>query len=343
MPFADHNAMIDPSTADVTARVLSASRASAARWTIRSSRVAWISARVSRRQTAAWYGRWGVNYIYGTSGVLRAADALDAAISDYCQRGAAWLASVQNSDGGFGETCASYSDSTQKGRGRARLADRLGADSDCSPLAAPATASPSEPRAICSTRRTRPDPGTNTPRRALGFHACFYLEYGLYRHSFSLSALARYRAPTERPEEFRHGRLGCVGMRRTRRDFPSHSYHQMTSYILGNRLPGIERFPLVLMLEPLHACNLACTGCGRIREYRADDHREANGQRVPAAVEECRAPIRLHLRRRTDHLSGVEDLVPSFWTGKAHLPFYPRHVHPAALCTSSGPRLTIRN
>jgi len=42
----------------------------------------------------------------------------------------------------------------------------------------------------------------------------------------------------------------------------------MTGYIAGNRIRGVERFPLVMMLEPLHACNLTCTGCGRIREYR---------------------------------------------------------------------------
>ena len=65
----------------------------------------------------AWYGRWGVNYVYGTSGVLRALETVALTARDYCQRAVTWLRAVQNDDGGFGESIASYYDAKLKGRG----------------------------------------------------------------------------------------------------------------------------------------------------------------------------------------------------------------------------------
>ena len=65
----------------------------------------------------AWYGRWGVNYVYGTSGVLRALETVALTAREYCQRAVAWLRAVQNADGGFGESIASYYDPTRKGQG----------------------------------------------------------------------------------------------------------------------------------------------------------------------------------------------------------------------------------
>jgi squalene-hopene/tetraprenyl-beta-curcumene cyclase len=201
VPFADHNAMIDPSTADVTARVLEC----LARFgrPVDDPVVARGLDYLRSQQTAdgAWYGRWGVNYIYGTSGVLRAADALDAASSDYCQRGAAWLASVQNSDGGFGETCASYSDSTQKGRGPSTPSQTAWAVIGL--LAAGRSSDNVTDRAARYLLDSQNPAGSwdEHATTGTGFPCVFYLKYGLYRHSFSLSALARYRALTQRPED----------------------------------------------------------------------------------------------------------------------------------------------
>jgi hopanoid biosynthesis associated radical SAM protein HpnH len=65
----------------------------------------------------------------------------------------------------------------------------------------------------------------------------------------------------------------------------------MTGYIAGKRLRGVKRFPLVMMLEPLHACNLTCTGCGRIREYRSTITQKLTVSQCLAAAEECDAPI----------------------------------------------------
>ncbi len=65
----------------------------------------------------------------------------------------------------------------------------------------------------------------------------------------------------------------------------------MTAYLLRKKLSGEKRFPLVLMLEPLHACNLSCVGCGRIREYAGTLHQRLSIDQCLAAVEECGAPI----------------------------------------------------
>ncbi|MBN1393712.1 MAG: adenosyl-hopene transferase HpnH [Pirellulales bacterium] len=73
--------------------------------------------------------------------------------------------------------------------------------------------------------------------------------------------------------------------------FPLSLTRSMTSYLLRKRLAGETHFPLVLMLEPLHACNLTCTGCGRRREYAEWLHRQLTVERCLAAAEECGAPI----------------------------------------------------
>ena len=73
--------------------------------------------------------------------------------------------------------------------------------------------------------------------------------------------------------------------------FPLSLTLDLTGYIAGKRLRGAGRFPLVMMLEPLHACNLTCTGCGRIREYRSTITQKLTVDQCLAAAEECGAPI----------------------------------------------------
>lgn len=73
--------------------------------------------------------------------------------------------------------------------------------------------------------------------------------------------------------------------------FPLSLTRSMTAYLLRKRLAGEKMFPLVLMLEPLHACNLRCTGCGRIREYADTMHQRLSIERCLAAAAECGAPI----------------------------------------------------
>jgi hopanoid biosynthesis associated radical SAM protein HpnH len=73
--------------------------------------------------------------------------------------------------------------------------------------------------------------------------------------------------------------------------FPLRLTVATTAYIAGKRLHRVEKFPLVMMLEPLHACNLTCTGCGRIREYRSTITEKLTVEQCLTAVEECGAPI----------------------------------------------------
>ena len=86
--------------------------------------------------------------------------------------------------------------------------------------------------------------------------------------------------------------------------FPLSLTTALTGYLLKKRFSGQQRFPLVLMLEPLHACNLTCTGCGRIREYAAPIKQADVGRGVPRRGRRVRRADRQHLRRRADDLSG---------------------------------------
>lgn len=193
VPFADHNAMIDPSTADVTARVLECI-----------ARLGWPAThpavqrglsflRKEQETDGGWYGRWGVNYVYGTSGVLRMLEANALSGTSEAQRGADWLCSVQNKNGGFGESCASYDDPSLKGRGA------------CTPsqtawglIGLMATRDISDPAITCAVQylldeQTEEGFWKETEFTGTGFPRVFYLGYHLYRDSFPLYALARYQ------------------------------------------------------------------------------------------------------------------------------------------------------
>jgi hopanoid biosynthesis associated radical SAM protein HpnH len=73
--------------------------------------------------------------------------------------------------------------------------------------------------------------------------------------------------------------------------FPLSMTTKLSKYIAGKRMRGVEKFPLVMMLEPLHACNLTCTGCGRIREYKDTITEQISVEQCLKAVDECGSPI----------------------------------------------------
>ena len=73
--------------------------------------------------------------------------------------------------------------------------------------------------------------------------------------------------------------------------FPLSLTTSMATYMASKRIAGVKRFPLVLMLEPLHACNLTCTGCGRIREYESTIKERLSVAECLASVDACGAPI----------------------------------------------------
>jgi squalene-hopene/tetraprenyl-beta-curcumene cyclase len=118
IPFADHNAMLDPPTADITGRML---EMLAAYGYSRGDRRVEKAVRFvldSQEADGSWFGRWGVNYIYGTFLALRGLVAIGVDRDDpRIKRGAEWLRAAQNPDGGWGETCGSYDDDAQRGKG----------------------------------------------------------------------------------------------------------------------------------------------------------------------------------------------------------------------------------
>src|SRR5439155_459074 len=109
IPFADHGALVDPSTEDLTGRGLELLGTLGYPRDLEAVDRAIHFIRRSQRHDGPWYGRWGVNYIYGTWSVLRGLGAIGVdPRHEYVQRAVRWLLRRQNPDGGWGETCESY-------------------------------------------------------------------------------------------------------------------------------------------------------------------------------------------------------------------------------------------
>ena len=199
IPYGDLKAMIDPNTADVTARVLEMLGLCTA--SMDADKKERGLAYLIREQEAdgSWFGRWGVNYIYGTSGALSAL-ALVAPQSHRhsIERGAAWLVGCQNSDGGWGETCRSYNDSALKGKGTSTASQTAWALIGLM-AAGEATgkwASDAIARGIDYLIATQQPDGiwNESEFTGTGFPGHFYLKYHLYQQYFPLIALGRYQA-----------------------------------------------------------------------------------------------------------------------------------------------------
>ena len=202
IPFADHNAMIDPSTADVTARVVECL-----------GRYGWSAEDpVIQRpvkfllqdqcKDGSWFGRWGVNYVYGTSGVLRALETVSLATREFCKRAVTWLRSVQKVDGSFGESLLSYDVPSTKGKGTSTASQT--AWGLIGLLASAGTEDPAVVKAVAYlVHRQQADGSWSEPEfTGTGFPGVFYLKYHLYRNSFPVYALARYSNQSRKAEEY---------------------------------------------------------------------------------------------------------------------------------------------
>ncbi len=203
VPFADHNAMIDPSTADVTARVVECLGRFG--WPASHPVIKRALAFLCREQesSGAWYGRWGVNYVYGTGGVLRALETVGQAAREYCQRAVTWLRATQNADGGWGESISSYYDSSLMGRGASTPSQT--AWGLIGMLAAVEPDDAAVKRAVEHLLERQDADGSweESAFTGTGFPCVFYLKYHLYRNYFPLYALARYHNLTKGVTEFR--------------------------------------------------------------------------------------------------------------------------------------------
>ncbi len=202
LPYGDLKAMIDPNTADVTARVLE--MVGRCNSSINSHQIerALSYLRQEQEPEGCWFGRWGVNYIYGTSGVLTALSLTGSEPHQRSmQRGATWLAQCQNSDGGWGETCRSYNDPSLKGQGTSTPSQTAWALIGL--MAAGEATGRSADQAIQDGTsyllQTQCADGTwdEAHFTGTGFPSHFYLKYHLYQHHFPLTALGRRLAKLE--------------------------------------------------------------------------------------------------------------------------------------------------
>jgi squalene-hopene/tetraprenyl-beta-curcumene cyclase len=193
MPFADHNAMLDPPTVDITGRVLEMLAAYGYAKDDPPVRKAIKFILKEQEADGSWFGRWGVNYIYGTMQVLRGLQAVGVDHHEpYVQQAAEWLRMVQNPDGGWGETCGSYDEPSIRGIGPSTPSQTAWALMGL--LAAGDTRSESVQRGILRLLETQKPNGTwdEDQYTGTGFPRVFYLAYHLYRDYFPLIALATY-------------------------------------------------------------------------------------------------------------------------------------------------------
>ena len=194
IPFADHNALLDPSTADLTGRILEC--LGQLGYDGDCSEVRRAIDFLVREQEAdgAWYGRWGVNYIYGTWQAIVGLRAIGEPVeNEAIQRGGTWLLEHQNPDGGWGETIQSYDDASLRGSGPSTPSQTAWA------LMGAAAAGHSQHPAVLRgaeylARTQRPDGTWNEEYfTGTGFPRVFYLGYPMYRDYFPLMALGRLR------------------------------------------------------------------------------------------------------------------------------------------------------
>ena len=202
IPFADHNAMLDPPTVDITGRILETLAAYG--YTRRDARVekAIQFIRKEQQPDGSWFGRWGVNYLYGTFLVLRGLEAMNFGhLEPEVQQSVEWVRSVQNADGGWGETCGTYDDPSQRGVGAstpsqtawALLALLAGGDNRSDSVAKGVRWLIERQQQDGSWAELVPGRNGESYYTGTGFPQVFYLGYHLYKQYFPLLALSTYQ------------------------------------------------------------------------------------------------------------------------------------------------------
>lgn len=194
VPFADHNAMIDPSSPDLAGRVLEALGSIGLRTGEPTIDRAVGYLRQTQEPDGSWFGRWGVNYIYGTWQAIEGLRAVGVPAADPAVRaGVRWLESHQQPDGGWGESPASYADPSLAGRGEQTPSQTAWAVAGL--IAAGRHDTPAARRGVqwLITRQRADGDWDEAAFTGTGFPKVFYLRYHYYRVSFPLIALARWR------------------------------------------------------------------------------------------------------------------------------------------------------
>ena len=214
IPFADHNAMLDPPTVDITGRILETLATYG--YTRKDRRVEKAIKFIYSEQEpdGSWFGRWGVNYLYGTFLVLRGLEAIGVWNHEpQIQQAAEWIRMVQNADGGWGESCYSYDDPNTRGVGVSTpsqtawaILGLLAAGDNRSDSVAKGVRWLLTHQQVDAAGRGFWDEslGAGKTRQAIytgtGFPRVFYLAYTLYREYFPLLALTNYKRTMEKAE-----------------------------------------------------------------------------------------------------------------------------------------------
>jgi squalene-hopene/tetraprenyl-beta-curcumene cyclase len=194
VPFADHNAMQDPSCPDIAGRVLECLGHCGFTATHPVARKAIEFIRNRQEPEGCWFGRWGVNYVYGTWQVLTGLKSIGERMDrHYVRRAADWLRSVQKPDGSFGESCDTYENPSLKGQGASTASQTAWGAMGLMVAAGPRD--PAVEKAIhWLVEHQGPDGNwEENYYTGTGFPKVFYLKYHLYRLYFPLTALARYK------------------------------------------------------------------------------------------------------------------------------------------------------
>ena len=197
IPFADHNAMLDPACPDITGRVLESLCRRGFRHTDEpiSRGIGFLLK--TQEANGSWFGRWGVNYVYGTFLAIRGLMSTDAPnVKDAVNRGARWLREVQNPDGGWGESCLGYE--TQRFE-RTESTPSQTAWAILGLIAAGEIYSRAVERGVLWLREHQLPDGTweEAVTTGTGFPRVFYIHYHLYKDYFPILALGTYAKRTQ--------------------------------------------------------------------------------------------------------------------------------------------------